>query len=146
MVFIEEYRYVNENHITFRRNSSRIRRKMMQGSKLAKRKAHEMISCAHCGGDHYSNFCDERLEVIIRAAIRTPDGHSWSMPTPARHHDLIRMLSSCGYGPAELSDQGFRTNKREFVDRIEGLKVATAAGQIREKHGNANELFSEDLW
>lgn len=106
----------------------------------------EQTGCGHCGADHPSIFCGHAPEMIIRASIRTPDGRAWSTPIPGRHHNLIARLSACGYGPEALADQGFRTNKREFVDRVEGLAIAKAAGQIKKKVGNPDELYSEDIW
>lgn len=41
--------------------------------------------------------------------------------------------------------QGFITDTGLFVDRVEGLRIAKEAGQINHKHGNPNELFSEDI-
>ena len=43
-------------------------------------------------------------------------------------------------------EQGFLTSDGRFVDRVEGLAIALAAGQVITKHGNPNQLFSEDMW
>lgn len=40
-------------------------------------------------------------------------------------------------------DQGFSTNKREFIDREIAANVARRAGQVDK---NIKILFSEDLW
>lgn len=84
-------------------------------------------------------------EHIIRAAIRWKD-RIHHLPIPARHHDVIRRMASFGHGPQAMTDQGFLTNEGRFVDRVEGLPIAKAAGQIKEKVGNPDELCSEDLW
>lgn len=44
----------------------------------------------------------------------------------------------------EDSEQGFVTSQGRFVDRVEGLAIATAANQIIEKHSPDDELMSED--
>lgn len=44
------------------------------------------------------------------------------------------------------AEQGFVTDTGEFVDRVEGLKIARECGQIVKKHGNMNELYSEDMF
>lgn len=86
----------------------------------------------------------QEQERIIRAAILLPNGEMLSLPTPARHHDIIRVFAH--NGPEALANQGFRTSRNRFVDRVEGLQIAQAAGQIKQKHGNANRLFTEDMW
>jgi|GEM_PF-6102148 len=60
------------------------------------------------------------------------------------HHHHILWCMPMGY----LSDcaQGFVTTGGRFVDREEGLKIATEHNQIVKKHGYLNELFSEDMW
>jgi hypothetical protein len=44
--------------------------------------------------------------------------------------------------------QGFVTSTGRFVDRVEALRIATAAGKLvgRTKHHPLNKLTSEDLW
>lgn len=42
-------------------------------------------------------------------------------------------------------EQGFITSTGRFVDRVEALKIATAAGQVRTKHPPLGGLTSEDL-
>lgn len=83
-------------------------------------------------------------ERIIRAAIHL-DGRTWHLPPPKRHHDVISKIWRTGADPGRGA-QGFLTSEKRFVDRVEGLQIATAAGQIIEKHGNPDELFSEDMW
>ncbi len=44
-------------------------------------------------------------------------------------------------------EQGFLTNTNRFVDRVEGLKIALAANQIKDVSAvRRNELHSEDLY
>jgi len=42
--------------------------------------------------------------------------------------------------------QGFLTNKNRFVDRIEGAKIALAAGQVDKLEFSRDRLYSEDLY
>jgi hypothetical protein len=83
-------------------------------------------------------------ERIIRAAIML-DGRVWHLPPPKRHHDVISKIFLTGGEPGR-GVQGFLTSDERFVDRVEGLRIASDAGQIVEKHGNPDELFSEDMW
>lgn len=84
-------------------------------------------------------------ERIGGAAIRV-DGIIHSVAPPMRHHHVIRYLARRGVGPEKLHDQGFVTSTGRFVNRIEGLTVAQAAGQIIVKTPPEYELFSEDMW
>lgn len=48
---------------------------------------------------------------VVRAAIRIEYGAVFSLPIPARHHDLIRELTEQGYsGPIHGDQQGFLLN------------------------------------
>ena len=88
-------------------------------------------------------------ETIACAAIRCPHGRVFSLPRPARHHHLIWwMTEEYGYQPREMNGkyQGFVTSTGRYVDRVEGLEIARAAGQIKQKCGNERLLFSEDVW
>jgi|SRR5690348_6928112 len=64
-----------------------------------------------------------------------------------RHHNIInlRMMLTGEPTRRETSVQGFLTNLDRFVDRVEGNKIAIAAGQV---FGNVegDELISEDLY
>jgi len=82
---------------------------------------------------------------IERAAIRH-DGHVYTAAQFGRHGDVIRSMAAMGLGAGDMYNQGFVTSDGDFVDRFEALKIAQAAGQIREKTGSPNQLFSEDLW
>ena len=48
-------------------------------------------------------------------------------------------------GVLKNSDQGFVTECGKFANRKAALLIAERAGQIGEKHGPPNMLFSEDL-
>ena len=81
---------------------------------------------------------------IVSVAIKA-NGLIMSMPKPARHHHVIAAMPARMARAVLPSDQGFLTNKGEFVGREDGLKMATDAGQLL-KPTSHDELFSEDLW
>lgn len=84
---------------------------------------------------------------ITHVAIRTKDEVVWSLPPPNRHHDVINLIyESIGDGKMVLGEQGFLVNSSEFVDRVDGLRIAKNANQLIRKTFPENELFSEDLW
>jgi len=89
-----------------------------------------------------SDLPEERIES---AAIWWK-GRCYHLPRPARHSDVIHLMSRMGLGAEATIHQGFRTSADRFVDRKKGLEIARKAGQIVEKHGNPKMLFSEDLW
>ncbi len=68
-----------------------------------------------------------------------------SAPPPARHFTLLHGMSHY-VSAARGWEQGFITSGGVFVDREEALLIARAYRQIKEKHGPANILFSEDMW
>ena len=83
---------------------------------------------------------------IQAAAIRAPDGQVFSVPRPGRHHDVISLMIEAGWLAPIRGVQGFITDDGAFVDRTAALEIAKANGQIVQKHGSANLLFSEDMW
>lgn len=96
------------------------------------------------------------MEKIVRAAIQWNNA-TWSLPSPARHHDILYwMLDMHPHRDAILGEtQGFETTERLFVDRYEARKIAEAAGQIIASRIGPDgvpykfqhsQLFSEDVW
>ena len=89
------------------------------------------------------------MERIISAAVRIGE-MIFSLPPPARHHDVLHNMSeniTPGQGPTW--EQGFLTTSGRFVGRREGYVLARWAGQldhVRPKTEPLVELFSEDLW
>lgn|SRR5690625_832196 len=81
---------------------------------------------------------------IVRAAIQTPTGAVYSLPRPARHHDVIAIMEQADLPRDVEYIQGFVTSEGGFVDRKEAIPIAEAAGQI--PVGNHVRLFSEDIW
>lgn len=88
-----------------------------------------------------------RTEEIACVAIKYPDIGVLALPAPARHNHVIwTRLFIDGKPTRGEAVQGFLTTKGRFVDRKKALAIATAKGQIIHKHGNENELYSEDMW
>jgi hypothetical protein len=84
---------------------------------------------------------------IDRAALRTQDGKVYSLPKPARHHNVIHHMHELGISMEEIAraDQGFVTECGVWCRRAPAKRIAQKAGQlIRETHPTA--LFSEDVW
>ncbi len=84
------------------------------------------------------------MEKIAAAALRKGE-LILSIPPPARHHTIFWAADALGY-PQMHYEQGFTTTTGRFVDREEGCSIAIAAGQIKEKTGPADILFSECMW
>lgn len=86
------------------------------------------------------------MERIVSAAIHL-GGLVLSLPSPARHHTIINgATQNLEMKPPILGTQGFMTSTGRFVNRKEACFIATEANQITVKTGNADELYSEDLW
>lgn len=91
---------------------------------------------------------DVAHERIVAAACIGPDGEVYHLPPPARHHDVMRMMSGKGDGWSAVhpDNQGFLTSRGRFAGRIAARLMARAAGQIGKDTMNPHLLFSEDLW
>lgn len=63
-----------------------------------------------------------------------------------RHHNCIAIMIECGLPKPITGEQGFVTDKGDFVSREEALKIAAANNQIIKKHGMSSELYSEDIY
>lgn len=85
------------------------------------------------------------VEKIDRAAIRH-NGDVYVVLRPGRHHHIIRDMHARGLSAKATREQGFVTTTGRFVDRREAAAIAKAAGQIKEKTGPDDVLFSEDVW
>lgn len=85
-------------------------------------------------------------ETVDRAAIRY-EGRVWSMPRPARHHNIVYMMARTEDLPPEaMHDQGFVTSRGRYVDRYEARALAEAANQLLPGAYVLPQLFSEDVW
>jgi hypothetical protein len=95
--------------------------------------------------------------MIIAAAIKFGN-MVCHLPKPNRHHDILHQLhgrTESGFEGYDM-EQGFLTDKGEFLDRSEAMQHCLKNGQVLGrriellKHSPTNyngfELFSEDLW
>lgn len=82
----------------------------------------------------------------IAAAAICLSGVVHTLPPPNRHHNILHKLHAEVGDRAHRADRGFVTDGGRFVGRKQGLRIAEAAGQIKEKLGCPGLLFSEDLW
>lgn len=82
-----------------------------------------------------------KLEVVA-AAIKD-NGIVYSVPAPARHHDVMKVMKDLGCKRPIDGVQGFLLSDGSFVNRSLAAQVAVRANQCYIKRG---ELFSEDLW
>ena len=88
-------------------------------------------------------------EVIISVAVKMANGLILSLPAPARHHNVIHIMSDLDiYKTDEANhEQGFLTSTGRFVDRKEAFEIAEREDQILDIENTRRAgLFSEDLW
>ncbi len=85
-------------------------------------------------------------ETITTAAILS-NGRVWTLPRPARHHNVLAEMRRQGHALTAFDEQGFLTSDGRFLGRIEAAGLAVASGQV-DQEGLAAfpNLFSEDLW
>lgn len=86
----------------------------------------------------------DEQERIVGVAI-VVEGELFSALAPFRHNKVMHMAAVAGYPTPIRGDQGFITNTGRFVNRIEAIPIAQAAGQIIEPKWPPL-LYSEDLW
>lgn len=86
-------------------------------------------------------------ERIVSVAINS-GGIIWSLPSPARHHTVLRSMSELGIDAIKEGNpdaQGFLTSAGRYVGRREAAQIAVEAKQIK-KCQWPPDLYSEDLW
>lgn len=84
--------------------------------------------------------------MIVSAAI-SHEGHVFSLPRPARHHDIIRLIHERTGQPVRGEEQGFLDDRGRFLRRKPAARVAVVCGQVKpEALLSSGMLFSEDLW
>lgn len=88
-------------------------------------------------------------EKIVAAACKRWN-LIFSLPRPARHHNVLWAMDADGYDPDEMAqaEQGFTTSEGRFVGREEALLLAIENGQVPPDvaKNRSKQLFSEDLW
>lgn len=82
---------------------------------------------------------------VVAAAIRDHDGTVYSVPSPGRHADVIRLMVEKGRPTPITGNQGFLLSDGRFALRKPAAHIAIKAGQITALKWPPN-LFSEDLW
>ena len=82
--------------------------------------------------------------MITSSAIRQGE-LIFSMPSPARHHDIIHATALQGLPIPIRGQQGFLDNASVFCNREVAGKIAVEDEQISQLRWPP-ELFSEDLW
>lgn len=90
----------------------------------------------------------EILNKITHVAIKYA-GKVYFLPSPNRHHHVIRMIAKeNGVGVQGSDTQGFLDSKGTFINRMDAYNLATANGQIKPdpKQHPGKALYSEDLW
>lgn len=82
---------------------------------------------------------------IVAAACQL-NGLTYSMPAPARHHDVLEAMHVAGV-EAGFEDQGFLDHRGIFLGRKPAMIVAYRWGQVTDdEFEDGGELFSEHLW
>lgn len=85
---------------------------------------------------------------VVAAAVRYR-GEVYSLPPPARHHDVIALICARhgldGYQPSQ-DDRGFLLSDGRYARRRAAAVVAVRAGQCERVAHPRHGLFSEDLW
>lgn len=83
---------------------------------------------------------------IVSVAIKLDNGLIVSLPSPARHHNVMELLPD-EFALVPPDSQGFLTDDGNFVRREPARRIALNSGQINDDEtSNPRELFSEDLW
>jgi len=88
--------------------------------------------------------------MITHVAIKY-DGKIYSLPSPNRHHHIIRMIAKeNGVGIKGPDVQGFLDHEGNFLDRRQAYIHAKECNQVLRKVDptvyDGSSLFSEDLW
>ncbi len=89
---------------------------------------------------------DDGLRVVA-VAVRDEKGEIHTLPSPARHHDVIREMARKDIRTAGPDiEQGFLLSDGRFCRRKPAKHIAEKAGQLLPRASKLAELFSEDVW
>ena len=85
---------------------------------------------------------------MITAAAIIHNDILYTLPPPARHHDLIWFAYLCNGSDSIACEQGFMTADGYYVNRAEAWSIADAHGQIKpsEYDRGVDVLYSEGVW
>jgi len=98
--------------------------------------------------------------MIVAAAIKDKNGKIWTLPNPARHGNIIKLIQEQGLRSISPCVQGFIDNDGKFYNRFEAAEHAVSCDQqflCYDPLGSGKKirrdtpelpftLFSEDLW
>lgn len=89
---------------------------------------------------------NEPPKILVAACYY--EGKVYSLPPPARHHDVIKhMADELKTEKLGYYEQGFVDSLGRFVRRKPAMLIAKRAGQILENRAPVlDDLFSENLW
>jgi len=91
------------------------------------------------------HISEKQPRGIVAAACQI-DGLTFSMPAPARHHDVLWSMSALGLN-CHSATQGFLDHRGVFVGRKAAMIVANNWRQIiSEEFEDGGDLYSEHLW
>jgi len=91
------------------------------------------------------NIEQKPVRGIVAAACQL-GGLTFSMPAPARHHDILQSMHVAGVKNG-YEDQGFLDHRGVYVGRKAAMIVAMQWGQLEQgEFLDGGELFSEHLW
>tara|TARA_R110000851_G_scaffold286055_2_gene439920 strand:+ start:357 stop:638 length:282 start_codon:yes stop_codon:yes gene_type:complete len=82
---------------------------------------------------------------IVAAACQL-EGLTFSVPAPARHHDVLWAMDAMGI-QVGFATQGFLDHRGVFCGRKTAMIIAQQWGQIsKEEFDPDGDLYSEHLW
>lgn len=90
---------------------------------------------------------NEQQLRVVAVAVLDENKQVHTLPAPARHHDVIRMMAGKDLrvtGPDV--EQGFLLSDGRFCRRKPAKRIAKKAGQLLPRAMDLAELFSEDVW
>lgn len=88
---------------------------------------------------------------MIKQAAIFVDGEIWTLPRPARHHNIIMAINDVRKTAGETiirahGEQGFIDDSGVFLDRKQARSHAELCDQLTKPLIAPPNLFSEDLW
>ncbi|MES2730007.1 MAG: hypothetical protein V4621_07955 [Pseudomonadota bacterium] len=84
------------------------------------------------------------METIKSAAVRDQRGKVHTLPPPAHHKHILKMLKDDGW-PVKDITKGFLTSEGRFVGREQGGRIALRAQQATRLR-EFPDLHSGDMW
>ncbi len=89
------------------------------------------------------------VAVAVTKEVGNGEYLTFTLPAPARHHDVLQAMARLGMTQDAYVEQGFLTDTGRFVRRKPAKYIAEQAGQMKPRlpgQYDGPELFSEDLW